>query len=247
MFYKGQTPWNKGKSMNDDFKKKISDLKKGIHAGDKNPMFGKPGTMLGKKFSEEHRRKISERLRGRIFSQEHREKIRKAKAQISLETRIKMSQAKKGKPTWSKGKKMSLESRLKMKEKRKHRIVPQRDSKPERMMQISLALNGIQFEKHKAITGQPDIFIEPNICVFIDGDFYHANPKKYKFDDYIIRNQKAVDIWKYDKEVTNILTLEGYIVIRLWESDVKANTNQCAEKIIKTIKQLSGEKTWQRV
>lgn len=32
--------------------------------GEKNPMYGKPGTWLGKKFSEEHKKKISDSLKG---------------------------------------------------------------------------------------------------------------------------------------------------------------------------------------
>lgn len=34
-------------------------------SGEKNPMYGKPGTWLGKKFSEEHKKHLSESLKGR--------------------------------------------------------------------------------------------------------------------------------------------------------------------------------------
>lgn len=34
-------------------------------SGDKNPMYGKPGTWLGKKFSKEHKQRLSESLKGR--------------------------------------------------------------------------------------------------------------------------------------------------------------------------------------
>ena len=39
--------------------------------------------------------------------------------------------------------------------------------------------------KHKPIRGQPDVFIHPNICVFVDGDRWHANPKPF-----IYKNKK---------------------------------------------------------
>lgn len=43
--------------------------------GENNPMYGKPGTNLGKTFSEEHRRNISESKIGHQVSDETREKI----------------------------------------------------------------------------------------------------------------------------------------------------------------------------
>ena len=43
--------------------------------GENNPMYGKPGTNLGKTFSEEHRKRISESRIGHEVSDETREKI----------------------------------------------------------------------------------------------------------------------------------------------------------------------------
>jgi hypothetical protein len=37
----------------------------GLAMGEKNPMFGKPGTMTGKKFSDEHKRRIGDAQRGK--------------------------------------------------------------------------------------------------------------------------------------------------------------------------------------
>ena len=55
---KGNEPWNKGKhyTLSDEAKHNISNSKK----GEKNPRYGKPGTMLGKKMSEESKKKMSE-------------------------------------------------------------------------------------------------------------------------------------------------------------------------------------------
>jgi len=57
-----------GVRRTEEHKKIIGDLRR-----------GKPGPMLGKKFSAEHRRKISESNKGRIFSAEHRAAISAAK------------------------------------------------------------------------------------------------------------------------------------------------------------------------
>ena len=48
-FKKGLTPWNTGKHLSEETKKKISEAHKGRYVGDKNPMYGKKRTDLGKK------------------------------------------------------------------------------------------------------------------------------------------------------------------------------------------------------
>lgn len=164
----------------------------------------------------------------------------------SLKTRKLMSLSAIGKNTWSKGRPSPLKGIplkpdhiAKLKEKRRHRVFPKKDSKPERMMQIALALNGIKFEKHKPIIGQPDIFIEPNICIFVDGDYPHANPKKYKPDD-MIWSKKASEKWAYDIQINNELSKLGYFIIRLWDSDIYKNIQGCAENVIQSIEQYKG-------
>jgi hypothetical protein len=62
-------PWF-GKSLSEQHRKNISESLK----GEKNPMYGKPGTNLGKIFSEDHRRKISESNKGRRASKETRQR-----------------------------------------------------------------------------------------------------------------------------------------------------------------------------
>ena len=98
---KGKTSWNKGltketdsriKSPSEKARRKMSESQK----GENNPMYGKPGTNLGKHFSEEHKRKISESDKkswteerkksvsgenhcfyGKYFSEEHKRKLSK--------------------------------------------------------------------------------------------------------------------------------------------------------------------------
>jgi hypothetical protein len=64
------------------------------------------------------------------------------------------------------------------------------------------------------------------------GDFYHANPKKYEFDDIInIRGSngqiKAGQIWENDKIKKAVLESKGYKVYYIWESDW--NTDKLSE------------------
>ena len=71
----------------DDAKNKMSEAKK----GENNPNYGKH-------FSEEHKNKLSEALKGIKFSEEHKNKLSEAKKghPVSEETKNKISELKKG-------------------------------------------------------------------------------------------------------------------------------------------------------
>jgi G:T-mismatch repair DNA endonuclease (very short patch repair protein) len=101
--------------------------------------------------------------------------------------------------------------------------------------------NNVKFETHKAILGQPDIFIKPNFCIFVDGDRFHANPKKYSDEIIIwneyhrkgrnIRAQTAKMIREKDKRITDNLKKDGFKVIRFWQSELEEETEKCLKKI----------------
>ena len=71
---KGHLPWNTGKKLSEDHKRKVSENHADIN-GEKNPMFGKTHTLAsrrkmsdakkGKKLSENHKLKMSKRKTGR--------------------------------------------------------------------------------------------------------------------------------------------------------------------------------------
>ena len=97
---------------------------------------------------------------------------------------------------------------------------PKKDSLPERILQRALKFAEISYETHKKIMGQPDIFIEPNVCIFVDGDYWHSTPKQKK----------------RDKAVNKFLKKEGYRIIRLTEFDIEETPTFCIEQIINKIK-----------
>ena len=73
-------------------------------------------------------------------------------------------------------------------------------------------------KKHFTIIGQPDIYIEPRICVFCDGDYWHNYPKGNKRD-----------------KIVNIkLKKQGYKVLRFWEHEIKNSVYECV-KIIESV------------
>jgi DNA mismatch endonuclease (patch repair protein) len=95
----------------------------------------------------------------------------------------------------------------------------------------------VYFQKHyKKIVGNPDIALpKKKIAIFIDGDFWHGYqfskfkrrlPKKY----WLPKIQANI---KRDRLNRNKLKKEGWKVLRIWEHEIKKNSNRAIEKIIK--------------
>lgn len=132
------------------------------------------------------------------------------------------------------GKKFSEEHKQKIRESRKFQILPYKDSKPERFLQSVLSINGINYEMHKqSIFGYPDIFIKPNICIFIDGCYWHG----CKIHNKKINNIAVIKKMERDKIVNDKLKLQNYKIIRIWEHEIINTPLECINKI-------RGELNW---
>lgn len=241
--HKGKTTWMKGKKHTKEAKES-NRLK---HLGN-DYRKNKPASLetrerianaiRGKKHSEETKRKIGLAGIGNQNAQgsKHTEEWKKWKSESqsgernqfygkehSEEFRLMISKLNTGKTSPMKGKNHSEETKARLKITRMHQVFPRVDSKPERMMQIALSLRGIKYEKHKPIYGQPDIFIEPNICIFVDGDYWHNRP----------------EVQARDLEVNDTLEKQKYHVIRIWEKDVKQDVNKAVDLILNKILELA--------
>ena len=90
----------------------------------------------------------------------------------------------------------------------------------------------------KGILGNPDIFIrEYNVCVFLDSNFWHGwqYPRwKHKLKNDFWR-EKIERNRKRDRRVTVTLRRHGYIVVRLWEHQIKNYPLKCIDKIRNSI------------
>lgn len=222
-----------------------------LFKGEKNPMFGKRGKespMFGKEnkwghHSKESKRKISESLKGEknywfgkkgietsMFGRKNewghhtQESKRKISESVKGEKNSMFGRTGEKNPFF--GKCFSEEERKKIIEKRKFQIFPFKDSKPETKLQKALAIENIIFEKHKPITGQPDIFIDPNICIFVDGCFWHCCPIHNN-----IKNEYTVKKKNRDEYVNKKLIDDGYKILRFWEHEINNNLENCVEKI----------------
>lgn len=118
----------------------------------------------------------------------------------------------------------SKETIKKIKEKRLFQKILKEDTKPERIIQELLKDLGVAFIKHKAIQDiehkyQCDIFIEPNIVLECDGDYFHNYPLGREIDR--IRTKELEE--------------KGYKLLRFWEHEIKNNLGLCKNKIMETI------------
>ena len=190
---------------------------------------------LGKKQSSETIKKRVAKVTGLKRTKEQRERMSKAQRRLIKEGRKKFPY-------------FSEESKEKLRKKRLNEKFPKKDTKFEKSIQNALKKKGVEFETHKAILGQPDIFIKPNLCIFADGDFYHANPSKYP-DDFIIwkerysKTQKKITpaitakmIQQRDKKVREKLRGMGYVIIQFLESEWEKDQKKWIQKIINAIK-----------
>ena len=146
------------------------------------------------------------------------------------------------------GKKHKASSIEKMRKATLHQPPTTKDTKPEKILQKLLKSKGIKFEKHTSIFGRPDLFIEPKTCIFVDGDYYHANKNDYKRNgktelgfrnrpNKILRGKfRAKDKWQRDSKVNQTLRKEGYVVLRLWQSELDYKPEKCLQKILRAIK-----------
>jgi len=119
----------------------------------------------------------------------------------------------------------SKETIAKIKEKRLYQKILKKDTKPEKIIQKLLEKSGISFVKHKPLVDiihkyQCDIFIEPNIVIECDGDYYHQYPLGREID----------------KIRTEELKKKGYKVLRFWENEINNDINSCRNKILEVIK-----------
>ena len=221
----------KGHIVLESTKKKLSELMTGKMSGNKHPLYGKKSSEITK-----NKKSISMKIfhdENPEFSKIHSERLKGRKASEKTRRKMKISQ---NKPIILQGKR----------ERRLHQKFPRKDTKLEITAQKILQENNIEFIRLKAILGQPDIFIEPNFCIFMDGDHFHGNPDMFE-DDHVIfkeyngKSGHAPELTakikrEKDHKINLKLKAQGYLVMRTYETPFYENPKKWLNEVKKFIK-----------
>jgi DNA mismatch endonuclease (patch repair protein) len=117
-----------------------------------------------------------------------------------------------------------------------------KDTKPELLLRRRLWREGYRYRvNYKKLPGKPDIvFTKKKVAIFVDGDFWHGNNWRIRGLGSLEEELSGyTDFWrekitrniKRDEKVSKELREMGWIVLRVWESDVKKNLDDVLERI----------------
>lgn len=109
-----------------------------------------------------------------------------------------------------------------------------KDTTPELKIRRLSHARGLRFRKHKdGLAGRPDlVFPSARVVVFVDGDFWHGwrfplwKDKLSKYWRQKIEGNRRRDQRNFKK-----LRREGWLVLRIWEHEVKKNAEACVDRI----------------
>lgn len=115
--------------------------------------------------------------------------------------------------------------------------VKSKDSAIEIILRKELWRRGLRYRKNvKGITGHPDIvFTKAKVAIFCDGEFWHGYNWEKRKEDF----KSNRDFWipkiernmERDKEVTEMLQSDGWIVLRYWGKEIQKKTKEIADEI----------------
>ena len=114
-----------------------------------------------------------------------------------------------------------------------------KDTTPELTIRRLSHARGLRFRKHKdGLSGRPDLaFPSAKVVVFVDGDFWHGwrFPRwKDKLGRYW--RQKIEGNRRRDQRNFKRLRREGWLVIRIWEHEVKRDAESCVDRIEQAVR-----------
>src|SRR5262245_52096226 len=109
-----------------------------------------------------------------------------------------------------------------------------KDTRPELAIRRLLHARGLRFRKHvRWLPGRPDLlFVSARVVVFVDGDYWHG----WRFPAW---SDKLGTYWKQkiernrrrDLQTIRRLRRSGWLVLRIWEHDIKRDCADCVDRI----------------
>ena len=129
--------------------------------------------------------------------------------------------------------------------------IPSRNTEPEIILRKALWNKNLRYRvNYKKLPGKPDIvFTLYHVAVFCDGDYWHGH-------NWAIRGLGSLEeelagyseFWRAkitrnierDAEINRSLAELGWTVVRIWESDIRKDVNDC----VNTVKQALNNAGW---
>lgn len=121
------------------------------------------------------------------------------------------------------------------------------DTRPELSLRRELFSRGLRYRVRTSLIGRPDIvFSGSKVVCFVDGDRWHGNGWRLRgyssFDDEFRHNNS--EFWRKkitrnierDQEVTERLRTDGWLVVRVWASDVERDVRDVADLIEQSVR-----------
>lgn len=118
---------------------------------------------------------------------------------------------------------------------------------PEMALRRELHKRGLRFRVSTNLVGKPDIVFGPaRVACFVDGDRWHGNGWRIRgyesFEDEF-RHANS-DFWKKkisrnmrrDEQVTQTLADDGWLVMRVWASDVERDVVAAADQVERAVR-----------
>ena len=112
--------------------------------------------------------------------------------------------------------------------------VRSKDTGPELLVRRLVHARGLRFRKHcSSLFGRPDLtFIASRVVVFVDGDYWHG----WRFPAW---KEKLPSYWqdkikgnrKRDQYNFRRLRRDGWLVVRIWEHELKRDATFCIDRI----------------
>lgn len=115
------------------------------------------------------------------------------------------------------------------------------DTQPEVAFRKALWHIGLRYRRnYKLLIGRPDIvFVRWRIAIFIDGDFWHGydwaekqGNIKTNRDYWIPKIERNI---QRDREVDAALEQAGWLVLRIWEYEIKHHFGAALYRVLKVV------------
>lgn len=128
------------------------------------------------------------------------------------------------------------------------------NTKPELLLRRAVHAQGGRFRVHaRDVIGCPDIVVRTRkVAVFVDGDMWHGNPAEWErrgrnslADMFPNRTEwwvrKIENKVRRDREMDHALTESGWLVVRLWASDILDDFEGMAGRVLQALHRSSQD------